>query len=243
MNPVQSYRSIINRFHFISSHQGVEKKVLQANPVLEAFGDAKTLRNDNSSRFGKYLEIFFDTSDRIACSNTRNYLLEKIRVIHQAHHERNFHIFYQLTKSSSHPAIAKWFPFLQQPSAYAYTKTCTDVKTIDDLKDFNGNLTHLNAPTVLCLVFGAFIVESSLCCVYTEVVQAFEDLGFSGREVKGFFSVVVLVLLLGNVEFAGPIEKATVIRKSLSAFFPSFECIHCLSLPLLVVSTFRHARV
>ena len=240
--------------------------------MLEAFGNAKTLRNDNSSRFGKYLEIFFDTSDRIACSNTRNYLLEKIRVINQAHHERNFHIFYQLTKSSSHPAIAKWFPFLQQPSAYAYTKTCTDVNTIDDLKDFNGNSTHpyrhlittqsqmtYIAPTAFlflpwCLPlldtspadlmsWGFLCFFFSLLCIKTEVVQAFEDLGFSGKEVKGFFSVVALVLLLGNVEFAGPKEKATVIRKSLSAFFPSFECIHCSSLPLLLVSTFRHARV
>ena len=77
---------------------GVEKKVLQANPILEGFGNAKTIRNDNSSRFGKYMEIFFDGEGRICSSVTTNYLLEKIRVCSQAGNERNFHIFYQLTK-------------------------------------------------------------------------------------------------------------------------------------------------
>uniref|UniRef100_A0A7S4DMC0 Myosin motor domain-containing protein n=1 Tax=Lotharella globosa TaxID=91324 RepID=A0A7S4DMC0_9EUKA len=112
----------------------VEKKVLQANPILEAFGNAKTLRNDNSSRFGKYLEIFFDSKGRIAGSSTESYLLEKIRVVSQASKERNFHIFYQLTKAA--PAETRRSLSLGNPGTYAYLRQCTDVPSIDDARDF-----------------------------------------------------------------------------------------------------------
>merc|ERR1719261_313389 len=78
----------------------IEQQVLQANPILEAFGNAKTIRNDNSSRFGKYIEVYFKDR-KIVGSATRNYLLEKIRVVQPANNERNFHIFYQLVKASS----------------------------------------------------------------------------------------------------------------------------------------------
>mmetsp|Transcript_10588 Transcript_10588/g.25881 ORF Transcript_10588/g.25881 Transcript_10588/m.25881 type:complete len:1397 (-) Transcript_10588:192-4382(-) len=112
----------------------VEKKVLQANPILEAYGNAKTLRNDNSSRFGKYLEIFFDKKGRIAGSATENYLLEKIRVVQPAHKERNFHIFYQLAKAASRDLKRKLK--LTNAEDYRYLQTCTDVDSIDDARDF-----------------------------------------------------------------------------------------------------------
>ena len=66
---------------FLLSSHNVEGKILSANPVLEAFGNAKTLRNDNSSRFGKYMEIFFNHNNKICGAATENYLLEKIRVV------------------------------------------------------------------------------------------------------------------------------------------------------------------
>lgn len=74
----------------------LEKQLLQANPILEAFGNAKTIKNDNSSRFGKFIRINFDTSGFIAGANIETYLLEKARVIQQAKNERSFHVFYQL---------------------------------------------------------------------------------------------------------------------------------------------------
>ena len=75
---------------------GVEDAVLATNPLLEAFGNAKTLRNNNSSRFGKLIEIYFDRGHHICGALIQTYLLEKSRVVHQLPGERNYHIFYQV---------------------------------------------------------------------------------------------------------------------------------------------------
>ena len=83
---------------------GVEDAVLATNPLLEAFGNAKTLRNNNSSRFGKLIEIYFDRGHHICGALIQTYLLEKSRVVHQLPGERNYHIFYQVIFLLFHPS-------------------------------------------------------------------------------------------------------------------------------------------
>lgn len=84
-----------------SSIQKIKDMVLATNPLLESFGNAKTLRNNNSSRFGKYLELQFNAQGEPVGAKITNYLLEKSRVVGQIMNERNFHIFYQFAKAAS----------------------------------------------------------------------------------------------------------------------------------------------
>mmetsp|Transcript_42106 Transcript_42106/g.99940 ORF Transcript_42106/g.99940 Transcript_42106/m.99940 type:complete len:1472 (-) Transcript_42106:191-4606(-) len=114
----------------------IEQQVMLTNPVLEAFGNAKTLRNDNSSRFGKWINVHFDRKGTIAGAEIKTYLLEKARVIHQTEGERNYHIFYQVCGASSTQKMLQDLG-LQEPTSFEYTKTCTHAHGHDDAKSFD----------------------------------------------------------------------------------------------------------
>ncbi|XP_017341612.1 unconventional myosin-Vc [Ictalurus punctatus] len=118
-----------------SSNTRVEDKVLASNPITEAIGNAKTTRNDNSSRFGKYTEISFDRRYQIIGANMRTYLLEKSRVVFQSENERNYHIFYQMCACADQPQ----FKSLRLLGADKFNYTCMggemEIQGVDDRAD------------------------------------------------------------------------------------------------------------
>ncbi|KRG04564.1 uncharacterized protein Dmoj_GI19126, isoform B [Drosophila mojavensis] len=121
----------------------LEQQLLQANPILEAFGNAKTVKNDNSSRFGKFIRINFDASGFISGANIETYLLEKSRAIRQAKDERTFHIFYQLLAGATPEQREKFI--LDDIKSYPFLSNGTlPVPGVDDFAEFQATVKSMN---------------------------------------------------------------------------------------------------
>ncbi|XP_038902014.1 myosin-6-like isoform X2 [Benincasa hispida] len=118
-----------------TGERSVEQQVLESNPVLEAFGNAKTVRNNNSSRFGKFVEIQFDQSWRISGAAIRTYLLERSRVCQVSDPERNYHCFYMLCAAPTEE-IEKYK--LGNPRTFHYLNqsNCYELDGVDDSKEY-----------------------------------------------------------------------------------------------------------
>lgn len=119
-----------------SSGAGVESKVLESNPLLEAFGNAKTVRNANSSRFGKFTEIQFDKQWRIVGAAVRTYLLERSRVVAVNDPERNYHIFYQLCAGASAQERARLHLVAPADFNYLNKSSCVDIPGLDNAAEY-----------------------------------------------------------------------------------------------------------
>ncbi|CAI5704463.1 unnamed protein product [Peronospora effusa] len=149
----------------------VEQCVLQSNPLLEAFGNAKTIRNDNSSRFGKFIKIYYNADGTISGATTSHFLLEKSRIVGSAEAERNYHVFYQICagmptemKNALKLKPASEFYFLNQGN-------CIQVSEINDKRDFKA------------------------------LVEAMGTVGIPPELQHTIFRLVACVLHLGNMEF------------------------------------------
>ncbi|KAH7279110.1 hypothetical protein KP509_37G005700 [Ceratopteris richardii] len=117
-----------------SKIRSIEQQILESNPLLEAFGNAKTIRNDNSSRFGKFVEIQFNSNGRISGAAVRTYLLERSRVVNITKPERNYHCFYQLCASPEARTKYK----LTDPKHFSYLNqsTCFTLHGVDERKEY-----------------------------------------------------------------------------------------------------------
>ncbi|KAG2537347.1 hypothetical protein PVAP13_9NG117300 [Panicum virgatum] len=150
---------------------GIEYEILQTNPILEAFGNAKTLRNDNSSRFGKLIEIHFSTTGRICGAMIQTFLLEKSRVVQCAVGERSYHIFYQLCAGA--PASLREKLNLKKVDEFKYLKQscCYSIAGVDDAQMFR------------------------------TVTEAMNIVHISKEDQESVFAMVSAVLWLGDVSF------------------------------------------
>eukprot|EP00117_Sycon_ciliatum_P026166 scpid15712/ scgid21542/ Unconventional myosin-VI; Unconventional myosin-6 len=165
----------------------IEQQLVEANPLLESFGNAKTTRNGNSSRFGKYMEVHFSEKVRnpgridyeeatVVGGSVSHYLLEKSRIVSQAQEERNYHVFYRLCAAS--PPELRQALFLSQASDFHYLKhSCLTDPSIDDVEGFKS-------------------LQNSM----TQV-------GLEEREKIAIFTVIGAVLHLGNIEFVENTES------------------------------------
>lgn len=114
----------------------VEKRVLDSNPILEAFGNAKTLRNENSSRFGKFIQLQFNLRGELIGAKIETYLLEKVRLVAQSKGERNYHVFYQLLAGTPEEIKSAWQ--LTHPNDYNFINTsgCTTLRDVSDQEEY-----------------------------------------------------------------------------------------------------------
>uniref|UniRef100_A0A8C3NM05 Myosin heavy chain 7B n=1 Tax=Geospiza parvula TaxID=87175 RepID=A0A8C3NM05_GEOPR len=149
----------------------LEDQIIEANPAMEAFGNAKTIRNDNSSRFGKFIRIHFGPSGKLASADIDIYLLEKSRVIFQQPKERSYHIFYQIL-SGKKPELQDMLLLSLNP--YDYHFCSQGVTTVDNLDD------------------GEELMATD---------HAMDILGFSSDEKYGSYKIVGAIMHFGNMKF------------------------------------------
>ncbi|XP_018517037.1 myosin-1B [Lates calcarifer] len=149
----------------------LEDQIIQANPLLEAFGNAKTVRNDNSSRFGKFIRIHFGTTGKLSSADIETYLLEKSRVTFQLVAERSYHIFYQLTCNKK-PELIDLLLITTNPYDFAFiSQGEISVKSINDAEEL----------------------------MATD--EAFDILGFTAEEKASIYKLTGAVMHYGNMKF------------------------------------------
>ncbi|XP_031758534.1 unconventional myosin-VI isoform X4 [Xenopus tropicalis] len=204
------------------SGQDIDERIVEANPLLEAFGNAKTVRNNNSSRFGKFVEIHFNEKNSVVGGFVSHYLLEKSRICVQGQDERNYHIFYRLCAGA--PEDIRQKLFLCSPDTFRYlNRGCTryfaskdtDKQILQNRKspEEDEYLKHGALKDPLLDDHGDF----NRMCI------AMKKIGLDDTEKLDLFRVVAGVLHLGNIDFeeAGSTSGGCTLRKKSSE---SLQC-------------------
>ncbi|KAI4886741.1 hypothetical protein NFI96_015752 [Prochilodus magdalenae] len=174
----ESAHLIVQHLTFLgkANNRTLREKILQVNPLVEAFGNACTAINDNSSRFGKYLEMKFTPTGAVMGAKISEYLLEKSRVIKQATGEKNFHIFYYIYAGLYHQ---------------------------ESLKEYR--LPEKMAPRYIDSANGKVMQDIVASKLYQEQFNAIQDcfriIGFSEEEVNSVYRILAAILNTGNIEF------------------------------------------
>ncbi|KAJ2783688.1 class II myosin [Coemansia interrupta] len=169
------------------SGSSLEQQVLSANPILESFGNAQTIRNNNSSRFGKFIRIEFNFAGQIAGASIEWYLFEKPRVTNQSKQERNYHVFYQFMKGAD-KAMKDKLLIDKGPEGYTFTKKCRQtIQGVDDRAE------------------------------YAALVRAMETTGFSGEEQTDLFRIIAAILHMGNMQFQATRNDEAVLGEQVAA--------------------------
>tara|TARA_B110000977_G_scaffold141862_1_gene179968 strand:- start:11034 stop:15224 length:4191 start_codon:yes stop_codon:yes gene_type:complete len=162
----------------------ISSKLLSANPLLESFGNAKTSRNDNSSRFGKLTSVGFCENGGLTGARVQTYLLEKSRVVVQSKGERNYHVFYQLVAGARQGEREEWHLF-DDVTKYRY---CVGAR--------NENTSSTSGCYQPVTIDGVDDVEQ-----YCVTKRSLSAVGLSATEISSVFRTVAAILWLGNVEF------------------------------------------
>nr|XP_010971126.1 unconventional myosin-VI isoform X1 [Camelus bactrianus]XP_010971127.1 unconventional myosin-VI isoform X2 [Camelus bactrianus] len=177
--------------------QDIDDRIVEANPLLEAFGNAKTVRNNNSSRFGKFVEIHFNEKSSVVGGFVSHYLLEKSRICVQGKEERNYHIFYRLCAGASEDIRARLH--LSSPDNFRYlNRGCT--RYFANKETDKQILQNRKSPE--CLKAGS--LKDPLLDDHGDFIRmctAMKKIGLDDEEKLDLFRVVAGVLHLGNIDF------------------------------------------
>ncbi|KAM7039385.1 unconventional myosin-IXa isoform 1-T1 [Acridotheres tristis] len=168
---------------------GVEQIILGAGPVLEAFGNAKTAHNNNSSRFGKFIQVNYQETGTVRGAYVEKYLLEKSRLVYQEHNERNYHVFYYLLAGASEEERSAFH--LKQPEEYHYLNQMTKKPLRQSWDDY----CYDSEPD-------CFSVEGEdLKHDFERLQLAMEMVGFLPKTRRQIFSLLSAILHLGNIRY------------------------------------------